>query len=172
MKGDRPLVYISLGTILKGGTAFFQACIEAFRGENVDVIISVGESFKIKKLKRVPSNVHIYNRVPQLTVLQMADVFVTHGGMNSVSEALVYGVPMVVIPFVSDQFVNARSVEQLGAGRVLAYEAAKGSALRDAVYSVLKDEKNRANLQEIQTLIQAAPGNEGAAEYIIRYAKK
>lgn len=41
---------------------------------------------------------HIYRSVPQLAVLKMADVFVTHGGINRVSEALVQGTPMVVIP--------------------------------------------------------------------------
>ena len=39
--------------------------------------------------------------------------------MNSVSEAFVYGVPMLVIPFVSDQPVNARQVQKLGLGKVL-----------------------------------------------------
>lgn len=54
-----------------------------------------------------------------LEMLKMADVFVTHGGMNSVSESLVYGTPMVVIPFIADQPVNARCVENLGAGKRL-----------------------------------------------------
>ena len=116
-KGDRPLVYISLGTVLKGAVSFFQKCVEAFRDENVDVIISVGKQFNIRKLKNVPENVFIYPSVPQLEVLKVADVFVTHGGMNSVSEALVYGTPMVVIPFVSDQPVNARCIEKLGVGK-------------------------------------------------------
>jgi hypothetical protein len=55
---------------------------------NLDVIISVGKNFDSRKLKNIPSNIHIYKSVPQLEVLNMADVFVTHGGMNSVSEAL------------------------------------------------------------------------------------
>ena len=100
-KGKHPVVYISLGTVLKGAVSFFQNCIEAFRGKDIDVIIFVGQKFDVRKLKKIPSNIHIYNSVPQLEVLKMADVFVTHGGMNSVSEALVYGTPMVVIPFVS-----------------------------------------------------------------------
>ena len=42
VKGDRPLIYISLGTVLKGAVSFFQNCIEAFRDEDADVIISKG----------------------------------------------------------------------------------------------------------------------------------
>ena len=61
-----------------------------FKDKNVDVIISAGQKFNAKKLKNIPDNVHIYKSVPQLEVLKIADVFVTHGGMNSVSEALIY----------------------------------------------------------------------------------
>lgn len=95
----------------------YQPYEEAFREEDVEVIISVGKKFNIEKLKDVPLNIHIYKSVPQLEVLNISDVFITHGGMNSISEALVYGVPMVVIPFVSDQPVNARCIEKLGAGK-------------------------------------------------------
>lgn len=51
VKHDKPVVYISLGTVLKGAVAFFQNCIDAFSQEDVDVIISVGQKFNIKKLK-------------------------------------------------------------------------------------------------------------------------
>ena len=132
-KGNNPVVYISLGTVIKGAVSFFQNCCEAFRGENVDVIISVGKRFDVGKLKKVPSNIHVYNSVPQLEVLKMADVFVTHGGMNSVSEALVYGVPMVVIPFVSDQPVNARCIEKLGVGKSMVYGQANSASLKESV---------------------------------------
>ena len=63
-KGKNPIVYISLGTIVKGSTSFFKSCIEAFGNEDIDVIISVGKKFDIKKLKNVPPNIHIYNSVP------------------------------------------------------------------------------------------------------------
>lgn len=65
VKGERPVVYISLGTVVKGAVSFFQNCIEAFRGENIDVIISVGKTFDVKKLRNIPSHIHIYKSVPQ-----------------------------------------------------------------------------------------------------------
>ena len=50
----------------------------------------------------------------QLEVLQHADVFVTHGGMNSSSEALYYGVPLVVIPVTGDQPFVAKRLTEVG----------------------------------------------------------
>lgn len=169
VKGNRPLIYISIGTVLKGAVSFFQKCVEAFRGENVNVIISVGKQFNIDKLKDVPENVHVYPSVPQLEVLKYADVFVTHGGMNSVSEAMVYGTPMVVIPFVSDQPVNARCIEKLGIGKRLEYSDVNQKVLKDMVFSVIMDEEIKKNMVKVQQLIKEAPGNKGGAEMIIAY---
>lgn len=169
IKGNRPLIYISLGTVLKGAVSFFQNCIEAFRGENADVIISVGKKFDIRRLKNLPENVFVYPVVPQLEVLKMADVFITHGGMNSVSEALVYGVPMVVIPFVSDQPVNARCVEKLGVGKKLEYSNVKQNVLKEMVFSIIMDSEINVNMKKVQQLINETPGNKGGAEMIMEY---
>lgn len=169
VKGENPVVYISLGTIVRGAGSFFRTCMEAFRDEAVDVIISTGQKFDIRRLKNIPPNVHIYKSVPQVEVLKMADVFVTHGGMNSVSEALTAAVPMVVIPFSSDQPTNARSVEKLGVGRKMDYTSVDKNSLKSTIFSVLADQEIHSNLLKVQTLIQNAPGNKGGAEMILRY---
>ena len=169
IKSERPVVYISLGTVIKGAVSFFQNCVDAFRGENIDVIISVGQKFDARKLKNVPSNVHIYKSVPQIDVLKIADIFVTHGGMNSVSEALVYGTPMVVIPFVSDQPVNARCIEKLGVGKKLEYSMANKNTIKNIVFSVASDSDIKTNLTRVQRLIAEAPGNKGGAEIVVQY---
>ena len=104
-----------------------------------------------------------------MDVLKMADVFVTHGGMNSVSEALVCGTPMVVIPFVSDQPVNARCIESLGVGKRLDYSKVNVNALKQTVFSVASDGNIKENLEKVQRLIEQAPGNKGGAEAVIRY---
>ena len=50
VKKDRPVIYISLGTIVKGSLSFYNQCINAFRNENVDVIISANKQYnKLKK---------------------------------------------------------------------------------------------------------------------------
>ena len=166
----KPVIYISIGTILKGGEEFFRACMEAFENAPVTVVLSVG-NFDISRLKHIPKNFVIRNRVPQIAVLKQASLFITHGGMNSVSEAMVHGVPMVVIPFVSDQPVNARQVEKLGLGKVLDYKAITANALRDTAFSVMEDRQIQENLRKIQDEIANAPGNRGAVKIIEEYFK-
>ena len=161
----KPVIYISIGTILKGGEEFFRACIEAFENEQVTVVLSVG-NFDISRLKHIPKNFVIRSRVPQITALKQASLFITHGGMNSVSEAMVHGVPMLVIPFVSDQPVNARQVEKVGLGKVLDYKAITANTLRDAALAVMKDRQIQENLQKIRDEIAHAPGNAGAVRII------
>lgn len=171
-KTNQPLIYISLGTVVKGATKFFQMCIDTFRDEDIDVIISVGKQFDLNKLKNVPSNIHVYPYVNQIEVLKMADVFVTHGGMNSVSEAFVSNTPMVVIPFASDQHVNARNIEKMNLGKHLLYENITSKKLKEAVMYLLHDSKIKDNYQEVQGWIEKAPGNQGAAKMIIQYYDK
>lgn len=162
----KPVICISLGTILKGAEKFFRACMDAFQNENVTVVMSVGKNFDIAKLGKLPENFIVKNHIPQVAVLKQTSLFITHGGMNSVSEAFVYGVPMLVIPFVSDQPVNARQVEKLGLGKVLDYKTITADALRDTAFAVMEDRQIQENLRKIQEEIANAPGNTGAVRII------
>ena len=47
-------------------------------------------------------------------MLSHTDVFLTHCGMNSINEALCFGVPMVAMPFINDQVTNANQLVNLG----------------------------------------------------------
>lgn len=161
-----PVIYISIGTILKGAEAFFRACLEAFQNQAVTVVLSVGNSFDISKLGAIPENFIVKNHVPQISVLKQASLFITHGGMNSISEAMIHGVPMVVIPFVSDQPVNARQVVRLGLGKILDYRSITPDSLKDTAFSIWSDETILANVRAMKEIVAQAPGNAGAVKII------
>ena len=131
--------------------------------------MSVGRSFDIARLGKLPENFIVKNQIPQVSVLKQASLFITHGGMNSVSEAMVHGVPMVVIPFVSDQPVNARQVEKLGLGKALDYKSITADALKDTAFAIMENQQIRENLQKIQNEIATAPGNTGAVKIVEVY---
>jgi len=164
----KPVIYISIGTILKGGKRFFRTCMEAFENESVTVVMSVG-NYDISKLGSIPENFVVRNHTPQIALLKQASLFITHGGMNSVSEAMVSSAPMLVIPFVSDQPVNAEQVAQLGLGKVLEYQSITPAILRNTAFAVMQDETVKKNLDNIQAQIANAPGNTGAVKIIEEY---
>ncbi len=171
-KKKRPLIYISLGTIVNGAVLFFKKCIGAFQDEEVDVIMSVGNNLSIEKHGEVPKNFHIYRTVPQKAVLKIADAFVTHGGMNSVSEAMVEGVPMVVIPFMADQPTNAQRVCELGLGKRLEYKTLTSEILKKTVWEVLKDESIANKAMRMKELMKECPGNKGGVVEIFNFYNK
>ena len=94
------------------------------------------------------------------------------GGTNSVLEALGVGVPMVVIPFVSDQPVNARCVEKLGVGKRLEYSSVNKESLKETVWNVFLDNDIKDNILDVRKLIDQAPGNQGGAKMIMDYYKQ
>jgi MGT family glycosyltransferase len=166
--GSGPLVYISLGTILHTNVAFCQHCFEAFGGSEVRLVLSAGVDTDLDSLGAVPENFVVRNYVPQLEILKRADLFVTHGGMNSVSEGLWYGVPLVVIPQGSDQYLVAKRVETLNAGVALDKRRITPQTLRRAADSVLSNESIRPNIKTIQDSFREAGGFERAADEITR----
>lgn len=70
-------------------------------------------------LDRYPANWRVCPRADQQETLSRADVFVTHGGSNSLHEAVLLRVPMVVVPFFGDQMLVGRRVRELGIGITL-----------------------------------------------------
>ncbi len=166
-KMRNPIVYISLGTLLNTSAAFFRKCIEAFRNEPVSVILSIGRTVRKEQLGEIPDNIFIYPHVPQLKILQRASLFITHGGMNSVNEALYYGTPMLVIPVGNDQPRVARQIEDLHLGKYLRRKGLTSSMLREQARMVLQDTSWQERLFLFQERSREAGGNAAIAEMIL-----
>jgi UDP:flavonoid glycosyltransferase YjiC (YdhE family) len=65
-----------------------------------------------------PEHVHIVEHAPQPLVLEVADLFITHGGYNGIREALRAATPMLVIPSLGDQPHDGRRITELGLGEM------------------------------------------------------
>lgn len=167
--GGRKQVYISLGTVNNDKCGFYQNCMAALQDMPVDVVISVGEMLELEKLGEIPENIRIERYVNQIEVLQNTDAFLTHCGMNSVSEALYFKVPLVLYPQTAEQQSVAARVHELGAGVYL--EAADAGAVREAVADVLEEPAYRRKAGEIAESFYRCGGAAAAAEKIERAAK-
>lgn len=165
------VVYVSLGTLFNTDATFYRTCFEAFRGEDVRVIMSVGEQVSWESLGPAPLNFIVQTHVPQLEVLGRASVFVTHGGMNSVSESLYHGVPVVVIPQMGEQAIVGRRVEELGAGLYLMKGEATAGKLRESVQRLLAEDRFGQQAAVVRESFQMAGGVARAADAILAFTR-
>lgn len=161
---ERPLVYISMGTVINDRPDFYAGCIEALRDQNVDVIISCGNAVSPESLGALPGNIRVFPYVDQLDILSKADVFITHCGMNSVSESLYMAAPMVLYPQTSEQKAVARRTAEIGAGMVLSDDSVEG--IRTSVLEVLHHDAYGKAAEACCRDFRSCTGAAGAAEFI------
>jgi len=159
-----PLVYISMGTVINDRRDFYAKCIEALRDQNVNVVISCGNAVNRESLGVLPDNIHVYPYVDQLDILSKADVFITHCGMNSVSESLYMAAPMVLYPQTSEQKAVARRVMEIGAGTALNDDSIDG--IRASVHEILSNAAYGKAAEVCSTDFRSCTGAAGAAEFI------
>ena len=158
--GERPVIYASLGTIFNTFMPFYRAVVAAFGDRDVTVVLSVGHNFDQTKLGRVPHNIFIHQSVDQLAVLEKADLFITHGGMNSVNEVLYYKVPIVVIPMADDQPTVGARIAELGLGTVVSRKKINGQTLGRAALMIQANKQIADNVNRISEGMRKSGGNQ------------
>ena len=163
-KKARPLVYISMGTVINDRPDFYSKCIQALKEKDLDVVISCGNAVNREDFGNLPDNIQVFPSVNQLEILARADVFITHCGMNSVSESLYMATPMVLYPQTGEQQAVARRAADMGAGIPLSDDSAVG--IFQAVEKILSDASYAKAAKECCDDFRACPGTSGAAEFI------
>ncbi|MEU8872372.1 glycosyltransferase [Streptomyces javensis] len=103
----------------------------------------------------VPPHVHITDRLPQPLLLESVDLFLTHGGFNSIRESLRTATPMAVLPQFGDQPGNAQRVEELGLGRRITDATPDG--ITAVCREVLADDGCRARARRARLEMLALP---------------
>lgn len=161
---ERPLIYISMGTVINDRPDFYGKCIDALKDMDADVIISCGNVVNIEELGELPDHIKVYSYVDQLDVLSKADAFITHCGMNSVSESLYMAAPMVLYPQTGEQYAVARRVTEIGAGIMLKDDSAQG--IRASIRKILDNKTYGDAAACCSEDFRACSGTAGAAEFI------
>ncbi|EPX55290.1 antibiotic resistance macrolide glycosyltransferase [Cystobacter fuscus DSM 2262] len=167
-----PVLYISLGTVFNNWPEFYRMCFEAFGGTPWRVVLSTGHAVNVAELGAVPGNFLVRPSVPQLEVLERTSVFVTHGGANSLMESFAHAVPVVVIPQMAEQPLNAVRVAELELGLALQRETVTVEQLRRAVARVSSEPAFREKARSMQQEVRASGGYRRAAEAILAYREK
>ncbi len=162
-------LYISLGQRHPDDPQFHNLCLEAFQSGDWNTVLSAGPNANLNSLPPMAEEFQITPYVPQLSALAEADIFITHGGLNSTMEALFYGVPLVVIPTTREQRLTARRVRELGLGAVLERADLTAELLRQTTRDVVNDPEIRREVRNMRQMIREAGGTQRAAEALLDY---
>nr|CAH7722340.1 unnamed protein product [Callosobruchus chinensis] len=163
------VIYFSLGSnVLSAGLPenLRKVLMEAFS----ELPYQVLWKFEDDKLPGRPKNVEIRKWLPQQDVL----VFLTQSGLQSIEEAISRGVPMVGMPFISDQAWNIRRLVEEGAAVGLEHSTLTKEELKSALLEVINNPKYKDNVLRLQKIWsdQPMPALERAVwwiEYVIRH---
>ena len=157
--GDEPIVYVSFGSFLSVRSdvlARVAAALASLPG--VRAAIAVGSADRAA-LGELPSTWLVREFLPQVTLLDAAAAAVTHGGNNSVTESMRAGVPLVVLPFSTDQFAGAAALVDAGFAVALDPNRASAAEIAAAVSTVLALPAAPASrLAALARALRAAPG--------------
>jgi UDP:flavonoid glycosyltransferase YjiC (YdhE family) len=165
--GSAPVVYVSLGSFLSVRADVLERITAALRELDVRVALASG-STTVEDLGPIPASWLVRRVLPQVTLLSRAAVMVSHGGNNSVTEALTAAVPSLVLPLSTDQFAGAAALEAAGYAEVLDPNAASPEQIRDAVLRLRGlSGTPRTRLDELSGRLTATPGPVRAREALL-----
>uniref|UniRef100_A0A0N5BDT8 glucuronosyltransferase n=1 Tax=Strongyloides papillosus TaxID=174720 RepID=A0A0N5BDT8_STREA len=105
-------------------------------------------------------NLIITKWLPQNDLLndERLSLFVTHGGMGSITELSFRGVPAVVIPIFGDQLRNSKLIERQKCGIVMnKFELADSSKLIKNIKTILDDDIYKKNAKMVARRLNKRP---------------
>jgi MGT family glycosyltransferase len=162
LRGEDPLVAVTLGTVFTHNVDFFRACVAGVDRLGWRAAVSAGPTLTRADLGPVSARVVLRRRLPMIDTLRHASVLVSHGGLTSALEALVHGVPVVVAPQIGEQRAVADRVEALGVG-VRLREPVTPESVAEQIGAVVADRGMAARVADLRTrLVDGHPGAEFA----------
>ncbi|GAA4419084.1 hypothetical protein GCM10023187_53080 [Nibrella viscosa] len=135
--GDIKVVYAAFGTLMKENAnsvnMLLTKIIDAFsRRPDLYLILSASLEQSAKRLS-LPKNITIVPFAPQIDILSWCDLMIAHGGLTSIKECIVAGIPMLIYPL-------NKKMDMIGNGARVTYHewGLLGDIKNDSVNTILK----------------------------------
>ena len=158
---DKPLLYVSFGSLGSGDTALLKRIINVVGKLPYRALVNVGDYQS--EYSEIPSNIHIAGWYPQPSVINQADAVIHHGGNNSFTECLYFGKPAIIMPYVWDGHDNATRVQETGHGLKMDRYAWNEEDLARGIANVLSDSAMHKKLASTSSHMRAQDGPSKAA---------
>lgn len=144
-------IFISLGTISMR-PHFFEDCIEATKHLGYSYVITLAGNKKhnINELKKY-DNVVIHDNLnfeEYRNVVNESALFISHGGFNGVTTALLYETPLLICPVSPEQINNAKLITKYQCGAGYYKKKININLMRKIVDGIVDNESVNASLKE------------------------
>lgn len=167
-RGDKPLVYATLGTVYWWDHALRTMLLDALSGIDADVLMTVGRRVDPARII-APPNVRIEQYVPQSLVLPQASAVVCHAGLGTMIGAIAAGLPMVLIDLGTDHAMNAARAADLGIATSFERGSVNAQGLRGAIEEILDSPGPTQRAQALAAEYQHLPPSTAAVEVLTTY---
>lgn len=166
-KVNTPKIYISIGTVIVDSRKdFFSKMVEALKDKPVTVVAAADPAI----LDKWPDNFIVQSYVPQSELLKHIDVVVGHGGLNTVCDTYMNGIPMLIIPMAFDQSHTAMLIDEYGCGIRIKYKRMRIQDIEHAISELLYNPQYKKAAEEIRQSFIEAGGNLRAAKLLEAFA--
>ncbi len=166
LRTDVPIIYMSLGSQIYYQPDFFKTVITAVKDKPVQLVASVSELLHTEHFKNVSKNVLLCQYTPQLKLLPRCAAFISHGGANSIMEAMALNVPVLISPICNDQSHQAFFLEQSGCGIHLDLSLASPTECWSALSKLINPGIYRENVERVYSSYRQQDGAQNAATLI------
>lgn len=120
------VIYISFGTVFDQDEGIYKEIISSVPESEAIVISCKPEQIlALKQMLSTKPRCYIGSVLPQNFILKHSKLFVTHGGFNSINEAIECAVPMIVVPHMYEQELNAKILTSVNLSTMVAKEEIK-----------------------------------------------
>ncbi len=157
------LIYLSMGSMGGADLELMKRLVSILSKSKHRFIVSKGVFHDQYELA---DNMWGERTVPQINVLPVVDLVITHGGNNTFTETLFFGKPMIVMPLFADQYDNAQRIEEKGFGIRLNPYDFEENVLLENIDKLLNDENLTLKLNKISERIQSSKRISKVAELI------
>ena len=144
----RPLIYASMGTLQNRLHGVFYDIAVACADVDCQLVVSLGGGCQPSDVGDLPGQPMVVEYAPQLELIKRASLVVTHAGMNTVTESIAAGVPMLAIPVTNDQPAIGARIARAGCGLTIPVHRASPRNIRAAVNRLLSDARVQQKARE------------------------
>lgn len=175
-ESEHGVIYFTFGSVLPIQLLpnyIISSFLKAFENVEQNVIMKWDENIHLDKK---PENVKLMNWAPQNSILAHPKcvLFISHGGIHSLTEAIYHAVPLLLVPFFSDQHFNSKFAEINGIGYIIEKENISSKNVLAGINEVLLNPFYKTNTEKRSQIIKDKPLNPVDiavywVEYILRH---